>query len=308
MVLDTESFQRELKLALQDFKHYILVEKKLAQNTIQSYERDLKAYIQYLVDVEKVSSFDEITRYCIMRFMGKLNEQNKSVKTIARHLASLRAFHGFLIREVPAVHHDPSVEVDTPQGERLLPKVLSLDEVEKLLGAPDLSTAFGMRDKAMLELLYATGLRVSELIGLDVTDVHLTMGFVRTVGKGNKERIIPLGHHAADAISAYMMNARAKLLGRQQSEALFLNHHGQRLTRQGFWKILKRLTAEAHIEKELTPHTLRHSFATHLLENGADLRAVQEMLGHADISTTQIYTHVTKTRLKDVYNQFHPRA
>ncbi|MGM9987038.1 MAG: site-specific tyrosine recombinase XerD [Bacillaceae bacterium] len=308
MSIDTEAFQKELKLALQDFKHYILVEKKLAKNTIESYERDLRAYTDYLIEVEKVASFEEITRYTVVRFMAKLNEQNKSTKTIARHLASIRAFHGFLIREVHSVQHDPSVEVDTPQGERTLPKVLSLGEVEKLLQAPDVSKPFGMRDKAMLELLYATGLRVSELINLDLSDVHLSMGFVRTVGKGSKERIVPLGHHAAEAIEAYIANGRPRLVGKQHTEALFLNHHGNRLTRQGFWKILKRLTKEAGIEKELTPHTLRHSFATHLLENGADLRAVQEMLGHADISTTQIYTHVTKTRLKDVYKQFHPRA
>lgn len=223
-------------------------------------------------------------------------------------MASVRAFHQFLLRE-KAADHDPTVHIESPQLERKLPKVLSLEEVETLLNAPRLDNHFGLRDKAMLELLYATGIRVSELIGLNVGDVHLSMGFVRCIGKGNKERIIPLGRTAAKAIDSYLNNGRKKFMSKKSSEeALFLNHHGKRLTRQGFWKILKRLTKEAGIEKELTPHTLRHSFATHLLENGADLRAVQEMLGHADISTTQIYTHVTKTRLKDVYSQFHPRA
>jgi integrase/recombinase XerD len=194
--------------------------------------------------------------------------------------------------------------------ERTLPKVLSLEEVEALLEAPKTNTPIGVRDKAMLELLYATGMRVSELVNLNLSDVHLTMGFVRCYGKGKKERIVPVGSMALNALKVYLETARPKLINpkKRTNDALFLNHHGERLTRQGFWKILKKLAKEANIEKELTPHTLRHSFATHLLENGADLRAVQELLGHADISTTQIYTHVTKTRLKDVYKQYHPRA
>ncbi|MGG2014199.1 site-specific tyrosine recombinase XerD [Bacillus sp. S10(2024)] len=296
-----------MKDQLQDFIHYMVVEKGLAKNTVVSYERDLKSYMKYLQKVEGIISFHDVTRMHIVSFLHHLKENDKSSKTMARHIASIRSFHQFLLRE-RVVEHDPSVHIETPQAERKLPKVLSIDEVEALLQTPKATSAFGIRDKAMLELLYATGLRVSELIELNIADVHLTMGFVRCIGKGNKERIIPLGSLAAEAIQHYIEKGRPELFGKQTVEALFLNHHGNRLSRQGFWKILKRLAKEANIQKELTPHTLRHSFATHLLENGADLRAVQEMLGHADISTTQIYTHVSKTRLKDVYKQFHPRA
>jgi len=292
---------------LKDFMHFLIVEKALAKNTIVSYERDLKAYVKYIKTVENVQSINGIGRIQIVHFLGHLKEQGKSSRTIARNIASIRAFHQFLLREKVA-EQDPSVHIETPQLERTLPKVLNLQEVERLLEAPMLTTHYGLRDKAMLELLYATGIRVSELIGLNLDDAHLTMGFVRCIGKGNKERIIPLGRTAATAIQEYLDKGRPQFIKNQREESLFVNHHGRRLTRQGFWKILKGLTKEAGIEKDLTPHTLRHSFATHLLENGADLRAVQEMLGHSDISTTQIYTHVTKTRLKDVYSQFHPRA
>ncbi|MDQ0244320.1 integrase/recombinase XerD [Bacillus fengqiuensis] len=297
-----------MELHIKDFMHYLIVERGLAKNTIDSYQRDLVKYVQYLKHVEQLSGVNDVTRVNILSFLKHLHEQNKSSKTIARHIASIRAFHQFLLRE-KAAEQDPSVHIETPQLERKLPKVLSAGEVEALLSIPNLSTPFGVRDKAMLELLYATGMRVSELMNLNLDDVHLTMGFIRCFGKGSKERIVPIGRMAAGAVEAYLTQARSLLVKKQKDEtALFVNHHGKRLTRQGFWKILKKLALEAKIEKELTPHTLRHSFATHLLENGADLRAVQEMLGHADISTTQIYTHVTKTRLKDVYNQFHPRA
>ncbi|MFE8702600.1 site-specific tyrosine recombinase XerD [Cytobacillus sp. FJAT-54145] len=293
---------------LKDFLHFLIVEKGLAQNTIVSYERDLKSYIKYLKTEEHLNSLKDVQRGQIVHFSGKLKEQGKSSKTLARHVASIRAFHQFLLRE-KVVDNDPSVHIETPKLERSLPKVLNLKEVELLLESPNTNDHYGLRDKAMLELLYATGIRVSELIGLNIGDAHLTMGFIRCIGKGNKERIIPIGNKATEAIQKYLQEGRQHFVSKKyRDDSLFLNHHGKGLSRQGFWKILKRLTQEAGIQKELTPHTLRHSFATHLLENGADLRAVQEMLGHADISTTQIYTHVTKTRLKDVYSQFHPRA
>ncbi|GIN73489.1 tyrosine recombinase XerD [Bacillus sp. J14TS2] len=293
---------------MQDFIHFLTVEKGLSQNTIVSYKRDLKRYLEYLQQVEQVKKLNDVTRIHIIQFLAFLKKEGKSSKTLARHIASIRAFHQFLLRD-KVVDHDPSVHLETPKMERTLPQVLSFREVEKLLNTSDLTTSYGIRDKAMMELLYATGIRVSELINLDLDNVHLTMGFVRCIGKGDKERIIPLGQMASDSVEQYLRESRPQLRKtKYKTEALFLNHHGNRLTRQGFWKIIKKLAAEANIEKDLTPHTLRHSFATHLLENGADLRAVQEMLGHADISTTQIYTHVTKTRLKDVYTKYHPRA
>lgn len=293
---------------LRDFIHFLTVEKGLAKNTLISYERDLKSYMSYTKNVEQLSSWNECRRVHIIHFLSHLKDQGKSSKTLARHIASIRSFHQFLIRE-KVCDQDPSVHIETPQAERSLPKVLSMEEVEALLEAPKLKDEYGFRDRAMLELLYATGMRVSELINLDVSDIHAVMGFVRCVGKGNKERIIPIGKTALEAIGQYLERGRGKLAsGKKKTESLFLNHHGNRLTRQGFWKILKKLAREAQIEKELTPHTLRHSFATHLLMNGADLRAVQEMLGHADISTTQIYTHITNVRIKEVYSKFHPRA
>ncbi|KUP07685.1 recombinase XerD [Bacillus coahuilensis m2-6] len=293
---------------VKDFLHFLQIERGLSSNTLVSYERDLKSYCNHLKNTEQIEDLNHVVRGNIIEFLAFLKDQGKSSKTIARHIASIRSFHQFLLRE-KITDHDPTVHIDTPKAERSLPKVLSLDEVETLLDSPNLQKPSGIRDKAMLEILYATGIRVSELIELNLEDVHLTMGFVRCIGKGNKERIIPLGNHAITILKEYLEKARPKLRSsKYRTDALFLNHHGNRLTRQGFWKILKGLATKANIQKELTPHTLRHSFATHLLENGADLRAVQEMLGHADISTTQIYTHVTKTRLKEVYSKFHPRA
>jgi integrase/recombinase XerD len=291
---------------LKGFMHYLIVEKSLAKNTIMAYERDLKSYIHYLKNVESVQSLNDVQRAHIIHFLKFLKEQGKSSKTVARHIASVRAFHQFLLRD-KSTDQDPSVQIETPRLERSLPNVLSLQEVEILLDAPKPQDHFGIRDKAMLELLYATGIRVSELIDLEIDHVQLTMGFIRC--NGHKERIIPIGRTASDAVKHFLDYGRPQFIStKHKDNALFLNHQGRKLTRQGFWKILKKLAKEAGINKELTPHTLRHSFATHLLENGADLRAVQEMLGHADISTTQIYTQVKKTKLKDVYSQFHPRA
>ncbi|SDH10494.1 tyrosine recombinase XerD subunit [Alteribacillus persepolensis] len=291
---------------ISDFLHYCQVEKGLSDNTIHSYKRDLSHYAFYLEEKD-ITDSAQIERPVIIDFLYYLKEQGRQPATIARMISSIRAFHQFLLREQRVVK-DPSELIEMPKGEKKLPDVLSMKEIEKLLTAADGTTAFALRNKAMLELMYATGLRVTELCELKVGDIHLQMGFVHCLGKGNKERIIPLGNIAQEALERYIQKGRPQLLKKKQHDILFVNHHGNQLSRQGFWKILKTASAKANIHKKLTPHTLRHSFATHLLENGADLRAVQEMLGHADISTTQIYTHVSNHKLKDVYLQFHPRA
>ncbi|WP_163969918.1 site-specific tyrosine recombinase XerD [Oceanobacillus halotolerans] len=296
-----------LTTALEDFFHYLQVERGLSDNTLQSYKRDLKQYKQYIEKVEQKSNWDAVVRQDIIGFLYMLKDSGKSSSTIARAISSIRSFHQFLFRE-QIVSFDASLHIETPKKERKLPDVLSAKEVDALLNIP-CKDPLSYRNKAMLELLYATGLRVTELISLNVSDLHLTMGFVRCFGKGSRERIVPLGDVAKKAVEDYLQLGRNSLVKKQRNENnLFVNQHGRPLSRQGFWKILKAIASEAGIQKKITPHTLRHSFATHLLENGADLRAVQEMLGHADISTTQVYTHVTKTRLKDMYQTYHPRA
>lgn len=295
-----------MRQALAEFLNYLVVEKGLAANTVSAYRRDLEGFLTFL-EKEGFLSLASVTREHILAFLLSLRKENKASATINRHLSAIRAFFRFLVQEgyCPT---DPTVHIETPKMEKKLPQVLSVAEVEKLLNAPKPTTPFGQRDQAMLELLYATGLRVSELVNLKLDDIHLDLGFVKCLGKGSKERVIPLGQMAIEAIRLYVNNGRRILDKTKREETLFLNHHGRPLSRQGFWKIIKQYAAQAGIKKRITPHTLRHSFATHLLENGADLRAVQEMLGHADISTTQIYTHVSKVRLRDVYAQAHPRA
>lgn len=296
-----------LKDAMEDFFHYLQIERGLAANTLQSYQRDLASYLLYIEKKTLKQTWNQVTRGDIVSHLYQLKDDGKSAATLARNLSAIRAFHRFLLQD-GIVKEDPSLHIETPKKDRHLPDVLSVKDVETILNIGG-SKPLDIRNRAMLELMYATGVRVSELIGLDIGDVHLTMGFLRCFGKGSKERIIPIGNSAIDAVEKYIQIARPKLLQKKTTEnALFVNQHGKRLTRQGFWKILKKTAKEKQIKKEITPHTLRHSFATHLLENGADIRAVQEMLGHADISTTQIYTHVTRSRMKDIYQKYHPRA
>jgi integrase/recombinase XerD len=295
----------DMQHAMEDFFHYLQIERGLSHNTLQAYRRDLKQYYFFLKE-KKVDRWGSVSRQDILQFLYQLNDLGKSSATLARVLSTIRLFHPFLMREYQ-IPEDPSLHIETPKTNRKLPKVLSIGEVDRLLSFNDLDK-FSLRNKAMLETMYATGLRVTELIDLSLADLHLSMGFVRCFGKGSKERIVPLGEVAKGAIEQYLENSRPMFVKQKKIDQVFVNHHGNALSRQGFWKIIKQIAKDAAIEKELSPHTLRHSFATHLLENGADLRAVQEMLGHADISTTQIYTHVSKSRLKDIYKAHHPRA
>jgi integrase/recombinase XerD len=296
-----------MKKLIHEFINYLSVERGLAVNTLESYGRDLRQYSEFLETDDDDAALDSVSRNTILNYLLYLQSQGKATATIARRLAALKAFYQFLVRE-KRIGSDPTANLESPKLEKRLPKVLTVSEVERLLAQPDPGQAAGVRDRAMLELLYATGIRVSELVSLDVGDVNLEMGYIKCAGKGSKERIVPLGSLAIQSCRDYLGGARPRLVREREEQALFVNHHGHRLTRQGFWKIVKKYADDAKIEKEITPHTLRHSFATHLLENGADLRSVQEMLGHADISTTQIYTHVTKGRLKEVYAKAHPRA
>lgn len=289
-----------------EYLKFIQIEKGLSSNTIGAYRRDLDKYIDYLNE-HKVVHIDFVDRQTIQQCLGYLHDQGASAKSLARFISTVRSFHQFALREKYAAK-DPTVLIETPKYERRLPDVLEVDEIVALLETPDISKNNGYRDRTMLELLYATGMRVSELIQLEVENVNLIMGFVRVFGKGNKERIVPLGDTVIDFLTKYIETVRPQLLKKTTTDALFLNLHGKPLSRQGIWKMIKQTGIKANINKTLTPHTLRHSFATHLLENGADLRAVQEMLGHSDISTTQLYTHVSKSQIRKMYNAFHPRA
>ncbi len=304
-----------------EFISYLGVERGLAANTLESYGRDLRQYSDYLRSKTRLVSLQDATRANVISYLLQMEKQGRSPATIARRLAALKSFYQFLVRE-KVMERDPTANLESPKLDRRLPKVLTVREVETLLRQPKAGTVVGLRDKAMLELLYATGIRVSELVSLTIGDVHLDpnfdgdgleskkdeMGYLRCLGKGSKERLVPLGHEACRAVREYLAHGRPRLVKDIDERSLFVNHHGKRMTRQGFWKIIKKHAADAGIRKSITPHTLRHSFATHLLDRGADVRAVQEMLGHADISTTQIYTHVNRSRLRDVYKSYHPRA
>jgi len=291
---------------IKDFLNFLAVEKGLARNTINSYRSDLNFFKKFC-ERKGVNPFGKNARTAVSAYFIQLNKQEKSPATLSRRLAALKSFYKFLISE-GYIQADPTENLASPQKVQKLPKVLTFDEVDRLLAQPRTSTAAGIRDKAMLELIYATGLRVSELVSLDKRNINLSEGYVRCLGKGSKERIVPLGEAAVESLKKYILKGRPKLTEKNSSPAVFLNQAGGRITRQSFWKIIKKYKDSAKIHKDITPHTLRHSFATHLLENGADLRVVQELLGHSDISTTQIYTHLTRSRLNEIYNKTHPRA
>lgn len=288
------------------FLDYLSVERGLSKNTISSYSRDLNSYLTFLAAVQK-KDIQGSSREDIREFMIHQKDKGLSVNSIARGLAALRMFYRFLSRE-KLIKADVSGYIDSPKLWKKIPEVLNLEEVERLLEAPDLKTIQGMRDRAILEIMYATGMRVSEVAGVRLAEVNTDVGFVRCLGKGNKERIVPLGRKASEAILRYLERSRPSLLKKGAAQELFLNRSGKRISRISLWKLIKAYARQAHIKKPIRPHILRHSFATHLLERGADLRSVQEMLGHSDISTTQIYTHVNRDRLRSIHKAFHPRG
>jgi len=285
---------------------YLTVEKGLAPNTRASYSGDLLKFLTYLKD-RGISEWKQVRYSEVMGFLSQSQEQGLAPRSRARLLSALRGFFKFMVRD-SHLQESPVANLTSPRLRRHLPSVLSVAEVERLLARPNPELPLGQRDAAMLELLYGTGLRVSELVALTLGRVNLEVGFLVVLGKGSKERIVPVGEAATEAVRSYLMDSRPRLLKGKMTETLFITNRGAAMSRQGFWKLLKKYGREAGLKKELTPHILRHSFATHLLERGADLRSVQMMLGHADISTTQIYTHVARERLREVHKKYHPRA
>jgi len=290
---------------LGEFESYLRVEKGLSPNSVLAYRSDLEKLAAFAV--ARKLDLAALDAPALEEWSRELRRGGLAARSVARAQVSARGFYRFLLLS-RAVDEDPTERLQAPRMERSLPRFLSRDEVERLLEAAAPSTPAGARDRAMLELLYASGLRVSELVGLRPEQCNLRLGIVTCMGKGGKERVVPVGRTAIDSISSYVASARTALLGKRTSRHLFVSRLGRAMTRQGFWQIIRAYGRKAGIRKTLTPHVVRHSFATHLLENGADLRSVQTMLGHADISTTQIYTHVTRERLKQIYRRYHPRA
>lgn len=287
------------------YESYLLNIKHASANTVASYMRDIRQFSAYITELEELIP-EQCDRDCICRYTQHLTNEGKSAASVARCIASLKSFYAYCVSE-GAVRENPVTNIPKQKAEKKLPQILTGREVELLLEQPKCTDLKGFRDKAMLETLYATGMRVSEMISLKVSDVSLAGSFVKCEGNG-KFRIIPLYPAAVRALTVYLTDIRPKMVSSAEEEALFVNISGDRMTRQGFWKIIKHYQQTAQISKDITPHTLRHSFAAHLLENGADLHSLQEMLGHSDISSTQIYTQVVKQNLKTVYNKYHPRA
>ncbi len=288
------------------YLNYLLVEKGLSRKTIEAYSRDISRYVTFLED-NRVTNVSEEDTPLILKHLIAMRDDGLSARSRARHLVSIRGFYRFLVQE-NILSSDPTRLIDLPKSGLKLPDVLTVEEIKLLLDAPPLEKPSGVRDAAMLELLYAAGLRVSELVHLKLQDINLEACFVRVFGKGSRERVVPIGLYAREKIEHYLETARPLLLKSTTSAYLFVARAGKPMTRQGFWKLLKRYALQAGLKKRLTPHSLRHSFASHLLEGGADLRAVQIMLGHVDISTTQIYTHVAREHLKNMHRKYHPRG
>jgi integrase/recombinase XerD len=295
-----------LDILIDQYLNYLLIEKGLSGTTLESYSRDISRYREFLSQ-HRIRRITEDDTALILRHMIALRNAGLSARSRARHLVSIRGFYRFVVQE-KMLKHDPARLVDLPKTSLKLPDVLSVEEVSQLLKAPDIKKPLGSRDCAMLELLYAAGLRVSELVNLKLQDVNLEAGFVRVLGKGSRERLVPIGLPAKEKIKSYIEKSRNALLKNKPSSYLFVARAAKPITRQGFWKLLRKYAAQAQLKKKVTPHSLRHSFASHLLEGGADLRTVQVMLGHVDIATTQIYTHVARQQLKALHERFHPRG
>ncbi len=296
----------EFELAISGYLDHLIVDRGLAFLTVQAYAADLRGFKAFL-SKRAANNVKEIQREDILVFLGLLDRGGVSPRTRARKVSCLKGFFKFLI-ENGQIRENPSERLESPVLHRKIPHFLEPEEVERLIGATRTDSAEGNRDNAMLELIYATGLRVSELVGLELSRVDLEMGCVTVMGKGSKERVVPMGVPACKAVASYLEMSRPRLARGRRSESLFLTRRGKFMTRQGFWKIIKKTALRAGIKKEISPHTLRHSFATHLVQNDADLRSVQIMLGHSDISTTEIYTHIAQHRLKQIHSSFHPRA
>ncbi|HAX03245.1 MAG: site-specific tyrosine recombinase XerD [Tenericutes bacterium GWC2_34_14] len=295
-----------MKYILKDYEYYLKNEKGSSKNTIESYMRDLYQYQTFLENVHGIKKPKDIEKLHIDSYMRSL-KKHMTTKSMARKLTAIRSFHHFLFIE-KEVDEDVVKKIDSPKIEKHLPQVLSVDEVMKVLNQVDLTKPLGLRNAALLELIYGSGLRVSELLDIELGDIHLNQAYIMVRGKGSKERMVPISDPAVIALRNYIVKGRESLIQLEKTQILFLNQQGNRLSRQGFFKLLKKLALDAGVKTECSPHTLRHSFATHLLENGMDLRTLQSLLGHEDISTTQIYTHISQQRIKEIYKSAHPRA
>ncbi len=295
-----------MKYILNDYLYHLKQEKGASKNTIDAYMRDLYQYADFLLKYHHIDKPEHIEKKHIDAYLKSLKKRN-TAKTIARKLTAIKSFHHFLHID-HIVNDDIAKDFSTPKIGKSLPKVLTIDEVIRILEQVDKQTTLGLRNKALLELIYGSGLRVSELLDIKIDDIHLTQGYVIVHGKGNKERMVPLSDMSLIALRNYIVKGREELINEERTQYLFLNAYGNKLSRQGFFKLLKKLAKDAGVESDCSPHTLRHSFATHLLENGMDLRTLQTLLGHEDISTTQIYTHISQKRLKESYENAHPRA
>lgn len=295
-----------MKYTIKNFEYYLKIERGLSDNTIKSYMKDLEQYTTHLEKFYNVTGPEQILKRHIENFLKYLHRKELSPKTIARKISAIKSFHHFLVLE-KIMTEDIASDFETPKIPKHLPSVLSVEEVIKILEASDVDTPLGYRNKALLELIYGSGLRVSELLKIEMVDVHIAERYVLVHGKGSKERLVPISDMAVIALRNYIVKGRPQLL-KSNLSYLFINNEGGQLSRQGFYKVLQGLAIDAGIDTHVSPHTLRHSFATHLLENGIDLRSLQTLLGHEDISTTQIYTHISKTRAREVYKDTHPRA